>query len=340
MKTGLTHGSRWKRLAQNLSLALGVFLCCIAMTEIVLRIKGYGNLEIYEPDPVLYWKLKPNQDCYTKVDHRPVHINALGTRGSDFTLLKSTNTYRILALGDSRTFGWGLAEPETYCCGLQTLLRQKSGDRPVEVINAGVNAWSFQQMSVYLRDYGLRYSPDAVVLGEANLWTQFSEKNSPEFVRKFMQRVRLKNLLRHSALYHYLVEIKLQDFYQRHRAKFIPVDPKADPLFKEQQQKDPEAEFRLAIETICTNALAHQVTPVLLYLPTLADLAGTNESPTLRIKRELSVKLGIPFVDVTTNVQPKAKGLYLDADPVHFNSEGNEIIARQLAETVGPLMSQ
>lgn len=60
--------SRWKRRLQNLALSGVVFLLCIAAVEFVLRLCGYGNLEIYEPDPKLYWKLKPNQDCFTKID--------------------------------------------------------------------------------------------------------------------------------------------------------------------------------------------------------------------------------------------------------------------------------
>ena len=75
---------RGKRFLQNLVLAIGTFLLCVVVLEVVLRLNGYGNLEIYEPDPKLYWKLKPNQDCYTKIDHKPVHINSHGTRGPDF----------------------------------------------------------------------------------------------------------------------------------------------------------------------------------------------------------------------------------------------------------------
>ena len=66
--------SRWKRLAQNVALSGAVLLFCFGAFELLLRIQGYGNLEIYEPDAALYWKLKPNQDCYTKIDHKPVHI--------------------------------------------------------------------------------------------------------------------------------------------------------------------------------------------------------------------------------------------------------------------------
>jgi len=134
--------SRWKRLAQNLVLSLGVFLLCAGAFELLLRLNGYGNLEIYESDPVLYWKLKPNQDCYTKVDHKPVHINSHGTRGPEFLTQKPANSFRILSLGDSRTFGWGLSESETYSGVLQNLLQKEApAGKRIEVINAGVNAW-------------------------------------------------------------------------------------------------------------------------------------------------------------------------------------------------------
>lgn len=369
---------RWRRLLQNLTLAGGVFLLCFVVCEAALRFAGYGNLEIYEPHPQLYWRLKPNQDCFTKVDRRPVHINSQGTRGPEFSVQKSAGTFRILSLGDSRTFGWGVSDADTYSRRMEELLKglrganieqptsnnqHPMGERPltpalspsggereklrtafggakrVEVINAGVNAWSYAQMAVYFREIGVRFQPDLVVLGEANLWTQFSEKNDPEFVKKFLWRVRLKNLLRRFAIYHYVVEVKLKDFYERNRTKFIPVDPKQDALFKEQQQNDPDAVFREAITDLCRVARSNGVTPVLLFLPRLDELAGTNQNSGWRAKHSVSAALGVPFCDATPALRAEGNALYLDADPVHFNARGNEIVAQKLFETVTNLLA-
>jgi hypothetical protein len=203
----------------------------------------------------------------------------------------------------------------------------------VEIINAGVNAWSFQQMLVFYRDFAAAWKPDVVLIGEGNLWTQFSEKNSPEFADKFMSRVRLKNFLRRFALYHYVVEVKLNDFYARHRTKFIPVDPKQDTLFKEQQQSDPNAAFREAIEGICLVAKTNGAMPVLLFLPRLDELNSTNEVPIRSLKQDIAARLKVPLVDVTPEIAPRGNALYLDADPVHFNAEGNAIIARKISES-------
>ena len=338
MNTARPQSSRWRRLAQNLALSLGVFLICLGACELILRLSGYGNLEIYEPDPSLYWKLKPNQNCYTKVGHKPVHINSHGTRGPEFQSQKTPNTIRILSLGDSRTFGWGLSESEAYSDQLRRLLQNKVGPgRKIEVLNAGVNAWSYPQMLVYFRDVAINYHPDVVVLAEANLWTQFSEKNSPEFVKQFLGRVRLKNLLRHFAIYHYVVEVRLKAFYERHRTKFIPVDPQQDVLFKAQQQAEPEAVFRSAIEDLCRLAQQQGVKPVLLYLPSLDEARATNATMILNVKRDVSSKFNVPLVDLTPEARAGGNELYLEADRVHFNEAGNAIIARKLFETVSPL---
>lgn len=324
-----------KRLVQKLLLSVMVFLLCGVALELTLRMMGYGNLEVYLSDEKLFWRLKPNQDCYTKIDHKPVHINSNGTRGPEFNVEKPAGTIRILSLGDSRTFGWGLTDEETYSRRLQNLLQKYAGDgRKVEVINAGVNAWSYPQILVYLREYGLRYHPDYVILAEANYWTQFSEKSGPEFARQFMRRVWLKNFLRRFAVYHYFVEVKQRAVYEQQRTKFIPVDPQNDTLFKEQQQSDPEALFRSSVEGICELAQSNHVKPVLLFLPTLDNLMATNRVSVLEVKRAACEKYAVPLVDLTANLQARGKELYLDADPVHYNAQGNAIIADRIFEAL------
>jgi hypothetical protein len=104
---------RLKTVLQNLGLATASFGLCFVLLEVGLRLAGYGNVEIYQPDPLLYWKLKPGQNCYTKVNRKPVRVNSLGTRGPEFLAEKPVGALRILSLGDSKTFGWGLSEGES-----------------------------------------------------------------------------------------------------------------------------------------------------------------------------------------------------------------------------------
>ena len=117
------------------------------------------------------------------------------------------------------------------------------------------------------------------------------------------------------------------------------MDPQQDALFKEQQQTDPDAVFRTAIEDFCRAARSNHVQPVLLFLPTLDDLQSTNQSRVLRAQRAVGAALKVPVADLTSELSPLGKALYLEADPVHLNARGNGIVAQRLFETVTNLIA-
>src|SRR6516162_505269 len=65
-----------------------------------------------------------------------VRLNSHGLRGPDFSLTKAPGTYRILMLGDSTTFGWGVREEDTIAQRLQSMLNNQAKGVSYEVINA------------------------------------------------------------------------------------------------------------------------------------------------------------------------------------------------------------
>jgi lysophospholipase L1-like esterase len=151
--------------------------------------------------------------------------------------------------------------------------------------------------------------------------------------------VRLKNLLRRCATYHYVVEVKLKAFYERHRSRFIPVDPRTDPLFKDQQQNDPHAVFEKSIHDLCALAQTNGVRPVLLFLPTEDELTATNAPALLEVKQRVAQQLTVPLVDFRRVAAGGGNGLYLEGDPVHFNRLGNDLIAREILDRLMPLVT-
>ena len=326
-----------KRFLQNSALVIGTFLFCFVALELLLRVAGYGKVEVYEPHPTLYWRNKPNQDAFTTINRRPFHVNSKATRGPEFSEEKSPNTIRIITLGDSTTFGWGMADDQTWPAKLEQYLQAEIKGKEIEVINAGVNSWSYAQMFVYFRDYAIQYDPDFVILAEANQWTQFSEKNSPEFVKSFLRRVWFKNLLRRSAIYHYFLEVKLRDLYTKARARFIPVDAANDTFLKEQQQEDPAAFFQNTMEDLIHLARTNKIQPIIVFLPNLHDFQHTNNLA-LRAKLQATQKLDVPFVDLRPEIRPRGEEVYLEGDLSHFTEEGNEIIARKIADTMLPML--
>ena len=92
-------------------------------------------------------------------------FNRYGLRDHDFELEKAEGEYRVLAIGDSFTFGIGVQLDDCWTEVLERGLAERQG-RPVEVINAGFAA-GFQpaHYESWLASDGIRLAPDVVAIG-------------------------------------------------------------------------------------------------------------------------------------------------------------------------------
>ncbi len=111
-------------------------------------------------DPSKGWIPKPNLRDVKVFDNKILNTNSKGLRGKkDFPYTKTQQTLRILILGDSFTFGDEVSDDETYSYYLQQMLPH------TEVINMGVHGYGHDQMLILLREEGVKYEPDIVILG-------------------------------------------------------------------------------------------------------------------------------------------------------------------------------
>ena len=88
-------------------------------------------------------------------------FNSLGFRGENFSK-KDPGVFRIIALGDSLTYGYGVAETDTYPRVLQNMLREKYR---VEVLNFGVSGNQISDMQKLFEKFGREFKPDLVIYG-------------------------------------------------------------------------------------------------------------------------------------------------------------------------------
>lgn len=115
-------------------------------------------------NPTLVYELRPGVEAtYTylnpQVRDREYHVrvNAEGQRGS--LLDPSSQKPRVLVLGDSYAFGFGVNDDEAFPHRLGELLGGRA-----DVLNFGVPAYDLAQEVELLRTKGLAYAPDVVVL--------------------------------------------------------------------------------------------------------------------------------------------------------------------------------
>jgi lysophospholipase L1-like esterase len=91
-----------------------------------------------------------------------VTTNSLGLRGPEVVLPRPPDRYRVLALGDSFSFGWGVELDDAWPARMAREL-QATGERSMEVVVAGVPGWSPLQQFVFLEQRGLALQPDLVL---------------------------------------------------------------------------------------------------------------------------------------------------------------------------------
>jgi len=165
--TSRPRRSRFRSLLRWLGIGLYV-LGLLVLLEIGARVTWYlierswGLVlpqDISRFDPIYGWSLVPGAHAVSKATGRPVHydINAKGLRGPEVAYEKPEYMYRILFLGDSHTFGFGVPLNQQFPALI-------GGYFPgVDVVNMGVSGYGIDQELLQLTREGFRYHPNLVI---------------------------------------------------------------------------------------------------------------------------------------------------------------------------------
>lgn len=168
---------------QNLGLLLGTIIVLFVMLNLIYVL--FFRIEHIPPDDVKPYR-RQSHIAGIHVEHIPgarkvssgveVSINSYGFRDYEFEVEKPRGMYRIIAVGDSWTFGEGVRLEDTYPKKLEKKLNQYSLHRKLfEVLNTGVQGYNTVEEAVLLRHRILPLKPDLIIVG-------FTEANDPEII--------------------------------------------------------------------------------------------------------------------------------------------------------------
>jgi lysophospholipase L1-like esterase len=284
----------------------------------------------HAPDPLLFWKLIPGYEGPFNGLH--VRINRKGLRSPDQPYRKAAGEFRILALGESTTFGAFLTAEETYPAQLQNYLDNRLLTQQAVVINAGVSGYnSFQGLEFFKRE-GYRYQPDILLI--YFLYNEYRITSERSFLR--------------------LGEIPYSDreLYEQHQRwlRFVPFLPQShlfslfeyvnylatsrlaariDPATTKKSLATPY--FRLGwkdgyetLASLVKLARSQHIRPILC-VPPLRDAIWFQEP--VHIKR-LEKEDGVDVIDLRDGI---AEHPELFFDIVHPTAEGHRLIAQKIA---------
>jgi lysophospholipase L1-like esterase len=281
-------------------------------------------------DPELGWRLLPN---VRKVGHlwgrvRPASTNSKGWRDVEHSYDKPNGVRRVLALGDSYTFGVGVDDGERF-----TDVLARHCDR-VEIINLGVTGYGTDQELRVLELEGFRHKPDIVVLvvslgndlddircERRNAWPKPSytlEDGELRLTKPHMTwDVRLRTA---SYLFEYLFR----------RMRNTEGDSRLAPMW---ENTDALPLFKALVRSMATESAqrgAHFLA-VLAYFSRHLETGPTEQEQQARAALE---EMGIATLDTHTLFVARAQAgetLYA-SDQVHWNARGHAVVADAIRE--------
>ena len=152
-----------------------VAVVCFLVLEIGVRLAGFAPplntaAQAYVADPHLPFKPAPGsrltgRSPTDEFDFDYAH-NSLGFRDTEHALAKPAGSFRIVAVGDSFTYGAAAPFAQTYLAQLETILNGRGASHPsVEIVKLGIVRYFPEPERLVLEHYGLPYSPDLILVG-------------------------------------------------------------------------------------------------------------------------------------------------------------------------------
>ena len=312
-----------------LTLLYLLFLVSIGgIGEVLVRIFLAFNT-VYDIEMTRYSnEVKITSDTNLAHEHRPfavatlmnvdVQINSDGLRDREYSS-EPSDAYRIIFLGDSLTFGWGVQRKDTFEYRLEERLNEAS---KVEILNFGIGNYNTQQELGLFVKKGLKYHPDKVVvfyfINDAEPTPQLSELA----------------FRRHSRLLTFAwsrINIILSKYSQNRG--FLH---QYSQLYVEGQPgwKATKGAFRTLRSLSAQNNIALQV----VLLPELHDLRSPPFQREYALVEQFLNDEAIPVLDLTpyfAGVEDPLS-LWVAEDDAHPNSEAHRMIADFSQQFISP----
>jgi acetyltransferase AlgX (SGNH hydrolase-like protein) len=205
-----------RRVAFRVLAVLLAIVVALAAAEIAVRLlspktTAFAGRRLYCSDSDVGHRLRPGS-----VTASGERISSAGFRDREFPETKPAGGFRVMAIGDSFTFG-AVALADVFPKVLERRLAESFPGRPIEVIDAGVPCYDTEHEIHHFEKFGTRFHPDLVVLGFfvgndvlENAKTFFMNVVDGELTTEYYVPSTLDRWLMHSQLYRCLRRSKMK----------------------------------------------------------------------------------------------------------------------------------
>jgi len=279
-----------------------------------------------------------------------VHTNSDGLR--DYEHKMTSNNLRILALGDSMAFGYGVDINDTF---LSVIERQLS----IETIKAGVPAYGQDNELSYFITKGIKYHPNVVAIFYYLNDNDDNEGNTDRKVAygDLIQKYRYESLsdwklYAYTKLYRTGVARLARKAFSNFMAFFDRSGETTlieDKLFLKNQTKESKEWAKTAALFKEFKKYAGNSTKlIIVYVPDKKQIypiqfsgyfsSDMDVDKPNKVLRDIASSLNVTYIDMTKNIRNlNESNLYFKYDP-HFNERGHllfgSLVAKELSKNI------
>ncbi|HWP65479.1 MAG TPA: GDSL-type esterase/lipase family protein [Candidatus Limnocylindria bacterium] len=298
-------------------------------------------------DARLPYVMRPGVE--TVVRGVPVRVNALGLRGPEIAPTPAPGVRRVLALGDSATFGQGLPVEQAFPAVLERELDARTGQQ-WEVVNAGVEGYNTAAELAWLERQGLALAPEIVVVGfNLNdfdhapvlgrlgvLTSDRTQRMSPASPANWSEFYLVLRWLARSAMAWLRGEPGSVVLGRPPEGAFYQLDRYASALRKAYYREPTDERWQVLEESLSGLGAVTRARGIRLVIAIIpdGDQVGVAE-PDLTPQRKLAAlcaRAGLECLDLHPAFAAHADRGPLFRDIMHPNAAGQELIARALAD--------
>jgi GDSL-like Lipase/Acylhydrolase family len=318
----------------EIALLLASGCVSLIVAEAALRVLGRGPLPVnpvpgnfWRHDAQLGWSNSPGADGVFDHPHFRinVHINSKGLRDREYAYDRTPDARRILVIGDSFVWGYGVEQAETFPKVLEARLPG------VDVINAGVAGYGTDQELLWLRSEGVRYRPDLVIL---EMCGNDDDENNSDLVYNVYHKPRFKQTGKGGlALTGVPVPepsraLRLKHWIFTHSALVFQLKSGVIDHFRHPRKAPPVEGLGLTLDLVDAVAGVVRDMGARLAVVTTSRYAPSPAFPYDRLVAGLRQR-GILTLDID-HAPGYDTGTMLIPGDAHWNAAGHQFVARQI----------
>ena len=302
---------------------------------------------IFEGDPLLLWRLKPNLDRavwdFTVVSTNSKHLRS--EQVAESVGPKQPGTIRIVCLGDSVTFGFRVPvvwpdKPTEYAPEwlpfpmlLEKELRAANPDRKIEVVTMAVPGYTSHQGLAWLRRDINEMQPDLLIASFGWNDASFSDVPDREAIKTNWSAVTLRRLIDSSQAFAHAVH-----WLRAREAKAQQQNP-TGPRTERPGARVSQQEYlnnMLAIQDLARQRGASVIVIAAPYRDNDPNAPEANLMLQYRVALGTTMRQrGVPFLELrelTPEAYPANEGWF--GERIHPNHMGHRLMASELLKMI------